>query len=339
MADLADIARELNVSSSLVSKVLNGRLGTTRVSAKTIRAIHASAQNFNYQRNASAAALATGRQNVIGVFIHHVGVAGAGIMEAMTMGIAAEAAKHKMRLAVQYFEEREQFIAERQIMQRGVMDGVILGGMHHEDLIDMLNEVQNAGVPIVTIHDKQLDPRFSNVGMHQQEVGRVATQHLIDQGCRRIAHICKMGERFEGYRMALRSAGLPFDPDLVFEVDNYVYAGGVQALSHWTERKVSFDGVFAQSDQQAVGFMNTFVRHGGHIPQDVKIIGVDNSPFADFSVIPLSSVSQEDKERGRRAVQILLEQTATRENAPPPRAEWVPPVLHARESTGISEVA
>jgi LacI family transcriptional regulator len=339
MADLADIARELNVSSSLVSKVLNGRLGTTRVSAKTIRAIHAQAQNFNYQRNASAAALATGRQNVIGVFIHHVGVEGAGIMEAMTMGIAAEAAKHKLRLAVQYFEDREEFIAQRQIMQRGVMDGLILGGMHHEELVDMLNDVQENGVPVVTIHDKQLDPRFSNVGMHQEDVGRVATKHLIDQGCRRIAHICNMDERFEGYLMALRDAGIPFEPELVFEVNNYVYARGVEALASWKQRNVQFDGVFAQSDQQAVGFMNTFVRQGGRIPQDVKIIGVDNSPFTDFTVIPLSSVSQEDKERGRRAVQILLEQTASKDNAPSPRAEWVAPVLHARESTGITEVA
>ena len=58
----------------------------------------------------------------------------------------------------------------------------------------------------------------------------------------------------------------------------------------------------------------------------------------DFTVIPLSSVSQEDKERGRRAVQLLLEQTDSKDNAPLPRAEWVAPVLPARESTGKTEV-
>jgi DNA-binding LacI/PurR family transcriptional regulator len=336
LADLADIARELNVSSSLVSKVLNGRLGTTRVSAKTVRAIHARARNLNYQRNASAAALAMGKQNVIGVFIHRVGVAGSGIVDAMVQGVAEEAARHHLRLVVNFFNFKEEFIDQRHALQRGVMDGVIIAGMNHPDLIESLNEVQDNGLPVVTLHDNQLSPQFSNIGCSQLDVGRLATSHLISRGCRRIAHITKMEARYFGYKAALADAGIAFDPELVYEVGDFEFKGAQAALARFRSRGIAFDGFFAQSDQQAAGFMNDVVRRGGRVPQDVKVIGVDNSPYTEFTIIPLSSISQQEEERGRRAVRILLEQTADRDL--PPRAEWIAPVLHARESTDVTEV-
>lgn len=337
MAGLAEIAQELNVSPSLISKVLSGRLGTTRVSAKTVRAIKARAEGLNFRQNASASALATGRQNVLGVFVHRMGVAGSGITDAMLGGISAEAVLHRQRLVIHFFESIDRFMEQRASLHRGVMDGLIVGGLNHKELAGILEEVQADGVPVVTVHDIQLNDHFCNVGMDQVEVGLVATRHLIARGCRRIAHIHRIEERLHGYQAALAEAGLPFADELVVKVDDFEHARGVEALEVLRTRGVAFDGIFAQSDQLAAGAMNALMRGGRRVPQDVKIIGVDDSPFCAFTAVPLSSISQEVFARGRRALQLLVERTASQETNAPAKSESFAPVLYERDSTQFIE--
>jgi LacI family transcriptional regulator len=327
---IEDIARELKVSPSLVSKVLNGRLGTTRVSAKTLAAIREHADVIGYRKHNSAAALATGRHNVIGVFIHRVGVAGSGIMEAMINGIADEAALCNQRLTLHFFGSTDAFLDHRKTLHPSVMDGVIIGGLNHAELADVFEEVQESGVPVVTLHDDPASEHIANIGCDQVEVGRLATAHLIEQGCRRIATARNTPHRFAGYKHALAAAGLPLLPELIVDVPNYEYASGVLAAEQLLQRGVSFDGFAAQSDQHALGAINTLIGRGLRVPQDVKVIGIDDSPFCPFNVVPLSSINQEEAQRGRHAVRTLLDTIAGRSTKP---IEPVRPTLHARRSS------
>ncbi len=317
--------------------MLNGRLGTTRVSAKTVQAIEAQAKRLNYRRNASASALATGRQNVLGLFIHRVGVAGSGIVDAMIHGVSAEAAVHHKRLLIHFFETMNEFLELRDSLQRSVMDGLIVGGLYHKEMAEILNDVSSNGLPVITLLEGQFDKRISNVGMRQTEIGRKATSHLIARGCNRIAHFRRVDARFEGYRAALNEAGLRFDPDLAVQVKDYEHTTGSEAVEDLLQRGIEFDGIFAASDQLAVGAMHALVGRGQQIPQDVKIIGVDNSPFCEFTYVPLSSVSQSEYERGRMALRMLVEQAESIEPVQP-QAIWFEPVLLERESTRLIDV-
>jgi LacI family transcriptional regulator len=329
MANLQDIATELDVSVSLVSKVLNNRFGTGGASVRTSEAIRKKAKELGYHKNLSAAALAKGRQGVIGVFIHRKGVPASGIAEAMVEGIADEAGKAGQRLMLQFFETALQFKALCPQVDRNVLDGLIVGGISHPELIDDLVQMQQRGVAVVTIHDMDVDPRLTNIRMDQTEVSRLATLHLAERGCRNIAHIHVDESRFRGYRAALAERGLTFRPELVFNAQDYTSAAGESAVQALLAAKVACDGLVAQSDNQSIGALNALLKAGHRVPDDIRLIGVDDAPFCELSIVPLSSISQEFRLRGRRSVELLLNKMSGKKVS----SITVAPVLRHRESS------
>jgi LacI family transcriptional regulator len=154
--------------------------------------------------------------------------------------------------------------------------------------------------------DRPLHPRIPNFGVDQRIVCRMATEHLAQQGCKNIAHLKVTEARFDGYRAGLKSSGLPFRPKLVYEAAHFTYEMGEQAVAHFTKHGIEIDGIVAQSDLQALGAMHALLKMNKRIPQDVRITGVDNSPFCQFSIVPLTSISQEESARGELAVRYLL---------------------------------
>lgn len=335
---LRDIAKELNVSVSLVSKVLSGRLGTTGANAKKMRAIRDKAVELGYQKNVLAEALRTGRQNVLALFLHRHGEAGSGIVDEMISGVADEATRVQQRLTIHFYETSEEFSAFLPRMHRNAVDGIIVGGLPHNEIVDDLRLMHERSLPIVTIHDFELDPLLPNVGMDQREVTRAATLHLIDRGCRAIAHYRVASSvtalplsRFEGYRAALVERGLPYRPELVIEVADFAYDTGVAAAKRLVASGHEFDGVVAQSDQHGLGTINYLIGEAGiRVPQDVKVTGVDNAPFCRYGAVPLTSVSQEFLARGRRATELLMKMLDGQEVT----SERFAPSLSVRASSG-----
>lgn len=315
---LRHIAEELGVSVSLVSKVLSGRLGTSGANIEKIRAIHAKARELDYRKNLLAEALRTGRQNVFAVYVHRHGTPGSSIVECMVDGIADEAGKIQQRLLIQFYETSDMFRATMPMVHRNSVDGVIVAGILHSELVEDLRVIHSRGVPVVTIHDSELDRQFPNVGVNQMEVGRLATTHLIERGCRRIAHYCVASPvltslssaRREGYCHALAEHGLSYDPELVVQVPDYSYEAGGWATKELLQRGVQFDGIFGQSDPHTAAALNLLMAAGRKVPEEVKLIGVDNSPHCEFAAVPLSSTSQEFRTRGREAVRLLARKLA-----------------------------
>ncbi len=343
---LRDIAEELNVSVSLVSKVLSGRLGTSGANIKKIRAIRAKARELGYQKNLLAEALRTGRQNVLALFLHRHGEPGSGIVDETINGVAEEAARSQQRLAIHYYESAEEFRHFASRMHRNVVDGVIVAGVPHAEIAADLAEMHTRGIPVVTIHDAQIDPQLPNVGMDQREVTRQATLHLIDRGCRRIAHLRITGtaslgaSRFEGYRSALIERGLPVRQELVIDVRHFNYEAGQAAVKRLLEGgpakhgtgELPFDGLVCQADTQGVAAINELVLRGVRVPEQVKVIGVDNAPFCRYAIVPLSSVSQEFNVRGQRAAQLLMDCLHDR----PVESVQIAPVVSPRASTAVA---
>lgn len=326
---LREIAEQLNVSVSLVSKVLNGRLGNSGAKPNTVAAIRAAARAMGYHKNQAAAALVKGRQHVIGAFLHSLGVEGSGIGEEIVRGVAAGAALHRQRMMLRFFMTDEEFLGYCPEITPALLDGLIVAGISHPELHDQLQKIQQAGVPIITLHEESDHPIFENVAVDQARIGWQATEHLITRGCRRIAHISTHAVRTSGYRQALEHYGLEYVPERVYQSPLYTYAAGEEAVAIFKSRGVDYDGLVTQSDQQSMGALNVLLRMGQRVPEDVKIIGVDNSPFCRFAMVPLSSVSSEFYARGQLAVELLLDKIAGR----PVQSREVEPVLHARASS------
>jgi LacI family transcriptional regulator len=330
MAGLQDIADELGVSVSLVSKVLNNRFGTTGASPQTIAAIREQAIRLGYRKNASAAALATGRQNAFGVFLHQLGEPGSGLIESLLQGIADAARDHHQRLVLHFFRTGGEFNAFCRSVDQHLLDGALVGGVTHRELAGELKHLQQRNVPVVTIYDQPLDPQIPNVDLDQGELARLATVHLIEQGCRRIVHLLFNPRRYVGYELALRQANLPLDETLVYRARSFKYQAGVEAVTTLLEKGVAFDGLVAQSDQQAVGAIHALLKAGLRVPEDVRVTGIDNSPYCNICIVPLTSVSQQMASRGREAVRLLLS-SRDGDSATPVA---VSPVLHVRQSSG-----
>lgn len=331
MAALRDIAEEVGVSVSLVSKVLNDRLGTTGVSADTLTGIRRVAERVGYRKNSSALALLAGRHNVIGVYIHCLGMAGSGIIEELLDGISTSAHQCRQRLQLNLFRTTEEFIDLCEGAHTGEMDGLVVGGVMHSDLTARLRGLRATGLPVVTVYDEPLHLSMPNVGLDQSKVARLATEHLIARGARAIAHIRNMKERWNGYRQALAGAGIPYVAARVFDASklDFGHRVGEQAVQSFLDRGVAFDGIVAQSDQEAMGCINLLMSRGVRVPEKVRIIGIDNAPYCEFARIPLSSVSQNYHLRGTEAMRLMMDLIAGRKV----RSTAVQPIVFARESS------
>jgi LacI family transcriptional regulator len=331
MTTLVDIAGKLDISVSLVSKVLNDRLGTTGARPELIDSIRRTAKEMGYQRNSSAVALRQGRQNAVGIFIHSFGRPGCGNVDSLLQGVSVEAKRCKQRFILDYFVEANEFLAFNDLTNKSVMDGILLGGLPHEELTESLLELQASGMPVVTIFDKQIDPRLPNVSFDQVEMGRMATEHLVRQGCRKIAHIVDFEDRYEGYCKALLENGTALDENLVFKEGgaDFSYGRGCRAAEFLLASNVEFDGVVAQSDEEAMGVVNTLFERGLRVPEDARVIGMDNAPYCNFARTSLSSVSQSGSKRGSIAFEMLMALI----DGKPADSVTILPRLFARNST------
>jgi DNA-binding LacI/PurR family transcriptional regulator len=315
----------------LVSKVLSDKLTTTRVSPDTVRKVRQAAERMGYRKNMSAVALLAGRHDVVGVFIHSLGMVGSGIIEDLLAGICAQSRQSHQSLMLNFFENAADFETRSEVAHSGRMDGLLVGGCFDAGHRDRLLAIRKAGLPVVTIYDEALDPSVPNVGLDQVLVSRLATEHLIQRGSRRIAHIATMPTRLTGYRQALQKAGLACDPALVYhtDVDYFGRIEGERAVQAFLARGVPIDGIVAQSDHEAVGCINALCAAGRRVPEDVRVIGVDNAPFCELARVPLSSVAQQFKLRGDTAMRMLMDMVDGQDVA----SSRVTPIVVEREST------
>jgi LacI family transcriptional regulator len=333
MPSLKDVADEVGVSVSLVSKVLNDRLGTTGVRPELIDRIRETAERVGYRKNLNAAALIEGRQHVIAVAIHHHGSKGSGLVEELLDGISGAAQAAGQRQAIQFFSHAADFERVRKTLHPSAVDGLVVGGVYHPELADALVEVRRAGVPVVTVYNSPVSELLPNVGVEDRELTRLSTEHLVERGCRRILHIGSWPARVEGYRGGLARAGLASDPVLEFDDrawSRFSMASGEQAVAAALEGGLDFDGVCGDSDLQAVGAVNELTRRGVRVPEEVKVTGIDASPLARACIVPLTSVSQRYRERGRLAVEMLCDLIGGSER----ESVWLEPELVVAASTG-----
>jgi LacI family transcriptional regulator len=328
---LKDIARDLNVSVMTVSKVVRG---CSDVGAETRRRVLARIKELNYQPNWVARSLAARRTFMIGLIVPD-------LMHSFFAEIAkgVSEALRPQGYDVVICNSEEDGLVESSEVDRLLgrqVDGLILASAQPPASLAVFERIEARQVPYVLVDRQFPGARAPYVGADDEAIGKLATSHLIERGCRRIAHVAGrqlapgLG-RLRGYREAMNEAGLPVP-------DNFVVPAGDDATGYDAARRLLSldprpDGIFGYNDPTAAGVMKAILEAQLRIPEDIKVIGVGNVHYSDLLRVPLSTIDQSSTAIGTQAAEILLKSIGLKRRRPP-KMVIIPPTLVVRESTG-----
>lgn len=330
---MKDIATDLGVSLITVSKVLHNH---PDISESTRRRVLQHMRERNYQPNLSARALVTGKTSAVGLIVPDLVHP---FFAEVAMGLSGTLRGKGYDLMIGCSEENptlenkeiEQMLARR-------VDALVLASVQHDP--KSFRRIQERGIPSVLI-DRHLSRLHTNfVGVDNERVGTLATDHLIEVGCRFIAHISgprvsTVLDRAKGYRRSLLRHGLdaPAEYIAVAETgDESLEISSYRAMVKLLHADARPDGVFCYSDPCAMGAMHAILEAGLRIPEDVAVIGCGNIRFAAFLRVPLSSVDLKSAATGSRAGELAIAMVESK-SAPRPARILLEPTLVARAST------
>ncbi|MFV0632504.1 LacI family DNA-binding transcriptional regulator [Demequina sp.] len=302
---IRDVAAAAGVSRGTVSRVINGGHW---VSPSAREAVERAIEETGYYANHHARSLATGRANSIAFLLTEPTQL---LFDDPTFSIllrgAAEAAAKRHRTLVLLMagthEERE---TVTQFVRGGHVDGVLLISSHGDD--PMVDALTSAGIPTVAC-GLPVEPRHDVVTVSVDEVGgaRAAIAHLANTGRQRIAMIAGPPDlpggkfRLVGYREEL---GNRLDESLIDQGD-YSTASGTAAMDRLLDRAPDIDAVFAASDRMAAGAILALRRRGKSVPEDVAVVGFDDSGLAETMDPPLTTMRQPFDEISEQMVELL----------------------------------
>jgi LacI family transcriptional regulator len=333
MIRMKDIAKELGLSQATVSKVLRKH---PDISEKTRLRVLERIKELDYQPNTLARSLVTGRSFLIGfvapTLLHP-------FFAEIARAISAAVRDKGYFLIVSSSEEDPEL--EREEISRLLsrrLDALVIASAATD--IEQFNRMDKMAQPYVLV-DRDLPGIAANfVGVNEEKAGRLATEHLIEMGCRRVAHIRGQDNstgrgRFEGYRQVLHDRGLPFCEDYVVRrtfVDTETTRQGIEAMRILLQRDPKPDGVFCFNDPLAIGAMIAILDAGLRIPEDIALIGCGNLNYDGCLRVPLSSIDQNSQMIGQRAAELVLNLLELKQR---PRARTIilEPTLVVRSST------
>jgi LacI family transcriptional regulator len=330
---IKDIARELNLSTSTVSRALRG---SYEINPETKRLVMECAERLNYRPNPIALSLKGSASRAIGVIVPQI--ANYFFSQAIN-GIEAIAYNRGYHVII--FQSQESYEREmanvQQAMSRKV-DGLLISLASETSDVAHLQDVQDKGVPIVLFDRVSSQLNVTKVVADNFGGAFAATEHLIQSGRRRIAHLTIQPwlsitqERLAGYRAALEKYGLEFDENLIrygtFGPDEV--GPMVQELMRLSSPP---DAFFTASDRLAIGCLTALRQQHLAIPDDVSIIGFTNLNVADLMAPSLSTVVQPAQEIGQVAAERLIDQIERKHRALPIETVKIPTELIARDSS------
>jgi LacI family transcriptional regulator len=330
---MKDIARDLGVSVVTVSKVVRN---LPEISDETRRRVLKRIKELDYRPNQAARSLATGRTFMMGLIVPDL----VHPFFAQVAKGASRTFREKHYGMMISSSEQDPELEKQEIPQmlgRG-LDALLIASAQWR--VESFRWIEEQGKEYVLIDRKFEGLAAHFVGTDDVAIGRIATEHLIQSGCRRIAHLggrdvsTAMG-RLQGYRQALGDHGLPVDPEYIQRLasaDDEGDASGYEGMQRFLKLKTRPDGVFCVNDPIAMGAMEATLDAGLHVPRDVAIIGCGNVTYARMMRVPLSSVDQNSEALGERAASLALK-IANSKTPLRPQTILLPPSLVAREST------
>ena len=328
------IAGELGVSITTVSKVLNNRAD---IGHATRARVLAKVAELGYQPNAVARSLTLRRTHTLGVVIPD-------LMHSFFVEIIAglESVASARGYGILLCSSSEDPAKERQeleMLRQRQVDGIVLGSANADGNTDLLQQLTSLGVGLVMIdRDDHPDVPCDRVVTNDEEVGRLATAHLIAQGRRAIGHITGTSvvharRRADGYRAALKAAGIRMKTDWIVR-GGFKEADGYRGMKKLLALKPGVDAVFAANDPSAIGAMKAIWDARLRVPQDIAVVGAGDIALGDLLRVPLTTVSWSREDQGKAAAELLLQRIGD-DGATPLRSRRVviPPHLVIRRSS------
>jgi DNA-binding LacI/PurR family transcriptional regulator len=311
---LEQVAALAGVSRATVSRVVNG---SPKVSPVVRAQVERAVAKLGYVPNRAARSLVTRRADSVALVVSepHARFFSEPFFAGMVRGVSAALAETGVQLLLLIARAPpDRGWLERYVVG-GHVDGVLLASLHGDDPLP--GTLERAGVPAVLI-GRPVDQAApgSYVDADNRGGAGKAVGHLARRGRRRIATITgslDMGvgqDRLEGYRDGLAAAGLAGAGDLV-ETGDFTEEGGAAAMDRLLERPGDpVDAVFAASDLMAAGALRALRAAGRRVPEDVAVVGFEDSAVARYAQPPLTTVRQPIEEMGRQATRLLLAQVA-----------------------------
>ncbi len=308
-----DIAYRAGVSQATVSRALRG---SPLVSEQTRKRVLAIAKELNYKVDKNASNLRRQHSVTLALLLFEDPTSDDSMINpfflSMLGSITHACAKRGYDLLISFQQLSEDWHADYQDSHKA--DGLILLGYGDyltarsrlEHLVDQGTHFVRWGAVV----DEQRD---ISIGCDNVQGGRAITEHLLAQGCQRIAyighasaHFPEFFDRYRGYCEALRTAGIEPDDALLVDATDSTEVVGYNAACELVDRGVAIDGLFAASDLLAMGAMRALADRGLEIPDSVAVAGFDDLPMARFANPPLTTVLQDTKRAGELLVDTLL---------------------------------
>jgi len=330
---MKDIARELGVSVVTVSKALRNHAD---ISEETRARVLQRMRDLNYRPNLAARALVTGHSYIVGFvvpgllhsFFGEVAKGLTNVFRKQGYGLVIATSEEDPELEKQ---EIEQLLARR-------VDALIVATT--QTSAESFARIEEQNVPYVLI-DRRIEHLDANfVGVDDQSVGAMATEHLIHYGCKRIAFIYGTGlspalGRLAGYKRALERHGLRERPEYIRALDQIGDASDASAYAVMKELLAlpePPDGVVSFNDPSALNAMKAVLDAGLRIPEDIAFVGSGNIRYADFMRVPLTTIDQNSVAIGERAGKLALSMIEAKEPEKP-KTILLEPRLVVRDSS------
>ena len=328
---IKDLAAQTGYSVGTISRALNNQ---PNVSEKARAAILRAAAESGFQLNANAKQLKQQHSNSILVVVKGISNE---LFASLVEALQARVTDSSYPLVVDYMDEAENEVrrALQLCLEKKPLGILFLGGNRENFLADF----DKIRVPSVLVTNDASDlpfPNLSSVSLDNTASARMAVEHLVSLGHRKIAlvggpreHSDTTAQRYQGCLEAFQAHNITFDPELDYETVRYSFAGGYQGAKNLLDRGRDFTAIFAMSDVMAIGAIRALRDAGKQVPEDVSVVGFDGLPIGAYTIPQLTTVTQPVQELAERSIRLLQETIEGNRTA---EHETVTVALERRES-------
>lgn len=331
---LSDLAKELNISPSTVSRALNNH---PAINEKTKTSVIELASRLNYQPNLLALNLLQKRTNTIGIIIPDItsyfySLVITGIQDFLypldynlILGQSNESYEEELKIIDTFASIR--------------VDGILIASASQSKNSEHLKKVIRMQIPLVLFDRDYEDIDADKVFVNEYSGAFQAVDYLVKSGCKRIAHIAGASNistskhRKQGYLDALEKNDLPILQELMIESEGFNPEDGANAMKQLLKKEKLPDAVFAFSDSIAIGAMYVILENGIKLPQQISVVGFDDILYSAYFRPSLTTIMQPAYEMGILSTRILLKRINERKDDFKARVETLFPELVIRESS------